>query len=646
VRRIRLVFLLLAVLLLVPMGLLVQRALQSQALEREVSHRAVAERLFDEMERELSRILSAEEERPFADYRFDGGGFASQPYVAGNFQVDPDGSFHTPANDDGALEAIVVRGLRAGREALTEERAASVPEALSVPKRALDRVETEKKEAQAADAAAPGKQKARKQMSPYEAFQSLNKGALLRSERQVKRAPREPARRDLGMAGDRSDAWSEEGQAFADLGAVAELAPPASAPAPAQSDVGRPPAPGETRARGLAADLEADDAVFPDANAIFTAVAPGRPSVEVHPMVGRLIDDEHLLLYRMVLVGEQGYRQGLVLNVPALFRGLDDSVVGGSELTRFVSRDFFTSRSPEVEPARHGGGAFRYRHHFAEPFDALGVRLSMEPLPDVRGAGYLYAIAVLLLISGTAGLLAIYRMVAVTVRFAERRNNFVAAVSHELKTPLTAIRMYAEMLRDGMVGDDDKRRAYYATITAESERLTRLINNVLEFSRLEQGTRETSLVVGAIGPVVHEAAALLAPHAREVGFRIEVEVAAGLPAVRFDRDAVLQVVFNLVDNALKYARGAGNRVIAIRCVRDGERVCVAVRDRGPGVSPRHLAKIFEPFYRGEDELTRTAKGTGIGLALVRGLAQTMGAAVDGHNLAEGGFEIALSFQPA
>jgi signal transduction histidine kinase len=146
--------------------------------------------------------------------------------------------------------------------------------------------------------------------------------------------------------------------------------------------------------------------------------------------------------------------------------------------------------------------------------------------------------------------------------------------------------------------------------------------------------------------VVREAADILEPHAREVGFHIEVEVEAGLPPVRFDRDAVLQVVFNLVDNALKYARDAGDRVIAVRCFRGGDGVAIAVRDRGPGVPARHLSKIFEPFYRGENELTRTAKGTGIGLALVRGLADTMGAAVTGRNLAEGGFEVALTFRPA
>jgi signal transduction histidine kinase len=169
---------------------------------------------------------------------------------------------------------------------------------------------------------------------------------------------------------------------------------------------------------------------------------------------------------------------------------------------------------------------------------------------------------------------------------------------------------------------------------------------VLEFSRIEQGRRETRLVAGDVGPVVREGAAILEPHARDAGFAVEVTVDPGLPPVRFERDAVLQVVFNLVDNALKYARDAGERVISIHCAREGDGVRVAVRDRGPGVSDEHLGHIFEPFYRCENELTRTAKGTGIGLALVRGLADAMGARVSGRNLDGGGFEVALRFEPA
>jgi signal transduction histidine kinase len=206
--------------------------------------------------------------------------------------------------------------------------------------------------------------------------------------------------------------------------------------------------------------------------------------------------------------------------------------------------------------------------------------------------------------------------------------------------------MHAEMLRDGVVPTEAKRDEYYARMTAEAERLSRLINNVLEFSQLEQNTRQLVLVTGPLAPVVAEAARLLGPHAEREGFELRVEMAPDLPPVRFERDALLQVLFNLVDNALKYAREAPRRRVTLLGRQDGATVRLAVRDDGPGVAPSHLGRIFEPFYRGESELTRRSKGTGIGLALVRGLVERMGAAVSGRNVAEGGFEVEIVFPRA
>jgi len=236
-------------------------------------------------------------------------------------------------------------------------------------------------------------------------------------------------------------------------------------------------------------------------------------------------------------------------------------------------------------------------------------------------------------------------MVAVAVAFAERRSDFVAAVSHELKTPLTAIRMYGEMLRDGIVPSDAKRQEYYRHITAESERLSRLINNVLEFARLEKGTRDVALTTGAVEPVVREAVELVRPHVEAEGFALRLESDGALPPVRFERDALLQVLFNLIDNAVKYT-GDGAKRIGLRLARDGDAVRIVVRDHGPGVPARHLAYVFEPFYRGEHELTRRSKGTGLGLALVRGLVERMGGRVRGRNDPDGGFEVTIALAGA
>jgi len=352
---------------------------------------------------------------------------------------------------------------------------------------------------------------------------------------------------------------------------------------------------------------------------------------------GRTIDAERLLLERTVVRGAQAYRQGMVLDVDRLAAWLRQQALGSDGLAAHATVSFST-------PFVSGPTAvadFVYQHRFADPFDELTARLALRTLPGVGGAGYVYALAGALLVAGVLGLLALYRMVAVAVAFAERRSNFVAAVSHELKTPLTAIRMYGEMLRDGIVASDAKRQEYYGHITAESERLSRLINNVLEFSRLEKGTRDVTLVTGPLEPVVREAVELVRPHAEGEGFTLAVELDGALPPVRFERDALLQVLFNLVDNAVKYARDGGERRIVVRAAPCGDAVCLTVRDSGPGVPEEHLAHVFEPFYRGERELTRRSRGTGLGLALVRGLVERMGGRVEGRNVRDGGFEVTI-----
>jgi signal transduction histidine kinase len=137
---------------------------------------------------------------------------------------------------------------------------------------------------------------------------------------------------------------------------------------------------------------------------------------------------------------------------------------------------------------------------------------------------------------------------------------------------------------------------------------------------------------------------LLRPHAGSEGFTLRVDCDPDLPPVRYDRDALLQVLFNLVDNAIKYAREAPERLISVECRRRDGGVAVLVRDRGPGVAQQHLGRLFDPFYRGETELTRQTKGTGIGLALVKGLAERMDAEISGRNAEGGGFEVGIEFR--
>ena len=201
---------------------------------------------------------------------------------------------------------------------------------------------------------------------------------------------------------------------------------------------------------------------------------------------------------------------------------------------------------------------------------------------------------------------------------AAQKTSFVSNVSHELKTPLTTIRMYAEMLGEGRVADPEKRQAYLDTIVGESHRLTRLVNNVLDFSRLEQHRRSYSperLVLAEwLGALVEAHR----PRCVEAGVGLELRLPEGGVGIRADRDAAEQIVLNLLDNALKYAAGGG--VVEI----EADRASLRVLDRGPGVPPALRERIFEKFFRVDRSLTSAVPGTGLGLSIARRLARDMG----------------------
>jgi signal transduction histidine kinase len=323
-------------------------------------------------------------------------------------------------------------------------------------------------------------------------------------------------------------------------------------------------------------------------------------------------------------------------------RGLDEVAELGSIPTSrgLLSRD---SSAPGDTPA---ATPYVFSHTFAAPFDSVRATLRLRPLADPDDGTLVAKLAFVIPLCVLIGLIALYRLAAAQVRFAERRSNFVAAVSHELKTPLTAIRMHAEMLEEDLVDGVPKRREYYRTITRESERLSRLIDNVLTFAQLERKNHQLERRTGDISGVVRESIDVLGPHVRAHAFSIELELPAPgtLPSVRFEPDALKQVLFNLVDNALKYARDSAQRRIVVRCAPEAGGVALSVCDQGPGVRRDQLKTIFEPFFRGENELTRKNQGTGLGLSLVKGLASAMGARVRCENT-HPGFAVHLHLTP-
>jgi signal transduction histidine kinase len=180
--------------------------------------------------------------------------------------------------------------------------------------------------------------------------------------------------------------------------------------------------------------------------------------------------------------------------------------------------------------------------------------------------------------------------------------------------------MYAEMLEKSWVKSQDKAAEYYRNMRQESERLSRLIENVLDFSRIQRGRKKYVFNVGDINNRVGAVVEMMKPYAAQRGFSVKTELGQIEP-LAFDSDAVTQIVVNLLDNAIKYARNAEDRTITVRTGSDGRFVLIEVEDRGPGVPHRQREKIFESFYRSEAEATRQTAGTGLGLALVKKFAE-------------------------
>ena len=205
---------------------------------------------------------------------------------------------------------------------------------------------------------------------------------------------------------------------------------------------------------------------------------------------------------------------------------------------------------------------------------------------------------------------------------AQRKTTFVSNVSHELKTPLTTIRMYAELLNEGRVRDQDRRRSYLDTIVAESQRLTRLVNNVLDFSRVEQRSKSYRSEEVDVAATLEEIVQTQRMRLEASGLHLEFETAEKPIVVRTDRDVVEQVVLNTLDNAIKYGAAGGELRIEAEAIPEG--ALVRILDRGPGVAAPLRERIFDAFYRVDESLTAEQAGSGLGLHIARRLLRDLG----------------------
>jgi signal transduction histidine kinase len=230
-------------------------------------------------------------------------------------------------------------------------------------------------------------------------------------------------------------------------------------------------------------------------------------------------------------------------------------------------------------------------------------------------------IATMLAAIGIGGWL-IARDLGRELRLARQKTDFVSNVSHELKTPLTSIRMFSELLAEGKSTDETKRSGYARIISSEASRLSRLINNVLDFARLERGERRHHPQTCDLRDLVLEAMATYLPHLEAAGFQMNTRLPEHPLPVQADRDGVSQILVNLVSNAEKY--GGDAKHIEVEAAVEGDRVVVRVMDRGLGVPRQSEGRLFEKFFRAHDSLDSGIAGSGLGLTLARGIARQHG----------------------
>jgi signal transduction histidine kinase len=208
---------------------------------------------------------------------------------------------------------------------------------------------------------------------------------------------------------------------------------------------------------------------------------------------------------------------------------------------------------------------------------------------------------------------------------ARMQSDFVSTVSHEFKSPLTAIRQIAEMLHSGKAPSEERRQRYYDILLQQSERLSALIDRVLDFARIDSGQQTFRFQPVAVGEFLQDAVSQAQQRFGPEGYDVQSQIPPDLPTVPLDADALGQAVANLIDNAVKYS--GGSRKVIVRAFTEDGDVAMGVQDFGIGLDPKEKARVFERFYRGGDELTRSVKGTGLGLTLVKQIVEGHGGRV-------------------
>jgi signal transduction histidine kinase len=618
-KRLKVLILLFLLAVSLPLAYVAWQSYQSLAQEEKAQLRFFSEALFDEMEKELAGLVEREENRAVDEYHstLDRGsdGLQQSPlsrppregYILGYLQNNPDGSFQSPLIPD------LGRVARDKRELVSRLKETNIifnrkkfdlPEKPAAPE-PTSTVEKKspllQKKALFADRYI-SKQQAEKQKS-YLGRKTVRKEKI--SPQQARRIYKE----DVTM-GESADAAEQHASA------------PAVSTAERENAADRPRQQMEAnRTKASTGSMPAEDSLS--------------FQVEVAPLQSIFISRGRYFVFRRIAINNQIYRQGFVLEAETFLRHLAAAHFDTQPMARFSGlslhlRENGSDREILTSGVHSEGAGIITRRTFPAPFDFLSARLtaaSAPPSPARKTLGIaLWVLGFFMM----AGLVAIYKSARTVVDLSERRSQFVSSVTHELKTPLTNIQMYIEMLEQGIAATPEREQEYFQILGSESARLSRLINNVLELSKLEKKQRHFDLRIGRLDDVLTEVRTVMAHKLEQEGFALEI-AQKNLPEFPYDREVLVQVLINLIENSIKFGASHPEKRITVSAQAQDGWACVSVSDTGPGIPRPALKKVFDDFYRVDNKLTRATGGTGIGLALVKKFIVAMGGRVEAAN---------------
>ncbi len=339
-----------------------------------------------------------------------------------------------------------------------------------------------------------------------------------------------------------------------------------------------------------------------------------------------IVDSNYIIFHRTVRRGADVFIQGFVVDARAYLTNLVKN-----EIEKYKGVTKGTQQDPLVLAFIHKKKTFVA---FGERNNITTELLSeslQAPLSDITfkmyttqkapGGEFVLFIGLLMLTVIAIGLISIYHVTQSRMKLATKRQDFVSAITHELKTPLTAIKMYAELLQNSWVVNEEKKQKYYGQIASEADRLSRLIQNVLNLSKLDGNRWNVQLRMEKPKRVLDDFVSTYSKNVEKQGFELTVssDTDADNISLMIDRDAIMQILMNLVDNSLKFSKNADYKMINVELRIKETDMYLAVRDYGPGIPPSEMKKVFQEFYRVENEMTRQTSGTGIGLSMVKKL---------------------------